>query len=241
MDLVFFECGLVFYGGESGEQENFVIGIFVGCIMFKDIYGESCLVDVFDVKVDMEVVFEVFGVFVKLIFNCLINGWWYSGCLIKVGLGLKKIFGVFGELYLKIIEVMDVKGLVVVFVIYIVEILMFCKFGVMCLVFSVSDLQVVECDFVFVVDSIVEVINFVNVVGGVDKELIEFVWVFDEFIGEKVEVQMGEGKKFIVVIVCFQLFEVILKEKDIEVVFVKIVVKVEKVIGGMLCGQVVFL
>lgn len=125
--------------------------------------------------------------------------WFYFGCYGCICFGLKKILGIFGELYFKVLQEMDIKGLVVVFVIYFEEILLLKNILVSCLVLNVLEFQVVECDFVFVVDVLVEVLILVNVVVGVDKVLIEEVCVFDEFIGGL----LGEGKKLLVIIVWF--------------------------------------
>ena len=236
MDLALFECGPVFHGGEPGEQENIITGILVGRTISKDIHGESRPVDAFDAKADMEAVLEALGAPAKLTYNRGTNGWWHPGRSSKVGLGPKKVLGCFGELHPKAIEAMDVKGPVVAFAIHIAEIPMPRKTGASRPALQLRDLQAVERDFAFVVNSDVEAINLVNAAAGADKELIEAVRVFDEFTGEKAEAQMGAGKKSIAVTVRLQPSEKTLKEKDIEAVSAKIVAKVSKATGGTLRG-----
>ena len=101
---------------------------------------------------------------------------------------------------------------------------------------ALHDLQAVERDFAFVVDSAVEALTLVNAAAGADKALIAGVRVFDEFTGEKAEAQMGAGKKSIAITVRLQPTEKTLKEADIEAVSAKIVEKVSKATGGALRG-----
>ena len=65
-----------------------------------------------------------------------------------------------------------------------------------------------------------------------DKNLIENVRVFDEFIGGS----LGEGKKSLAVTVRLQPTKETLKEADIEAVSARIIEKVAKATGGELRG-----
>ena len=97
-----------------------------------------------------------------------------------------------------------------------------------------SDLQAVERDFAFVIDSTVEALTLVNAAQGADKALIEEVRVFDEFSGEKAEAQMGAGKKSLAITVRLQPRDRTLTEEEISAVSAKIVEKVAKATGGAL-------
>ena len=93
-----------------------------------------------------------------------------------------------------------------------------------------TDLQAVERDFAFVVDSGVEALTLVNAAAGADKALIAEVRVFDEFIGGS----LGEGKKSLAITVRLQPTKVTLKDADIASVSAQIIDKVTKATGGVL-------
>lgn len=147
-------------------------------------------------------------------------------------LGPKKVLGVFGELHPKVLREMDVKGPVVGFTLYPQEIPQPRNTDANRGAMKISDLQVVERDFAFVVDADVEALTLVNAAAGADKALIEDVRVFDEFIGGS----LGEGKKSLALTVRLQPTEKTLKDADIEAVSARIVEKVTKATGGTLRG-----
>jgi phenylalanyl-tRNA synthetase beta chain len=64
--------------------------------------------------------------------------------------------------------------------------------------------------------------------------LIDSVRVFDQFMGDKAEAQMGPGKKSIAVSVRLQPVEKTLTDAEIEAVSDRIVEKVMKATGGTL-------
>jgi phenylalanyl-tRNA synthetase beta chain len=101
---------------------------------------------------------------------------------------------------------------------------------------AISDLQAVERDFAFVVDTGVEALTALNAAQGADKALIESVRLFDQFTGEKAEAQMGPGKKSIALTVRLQPSEKTLTEAEIEAVSAKVIEKVTKATGGTLRG-----
>ncbi|MEM7710480.1 MAG: phenylalanine--tRNA ligase subunit beta, partial [Pseudomonadota bacterium] len=95
-----------------------------------------------------------------------------------------------------------------------------------------SDLQAVERDFAFVVDTDVEAQAVVNAAQGADKTLIAGVRVFDEFVGGS----LGEGRKSLAIAVRLQPTQATLTDKEIEAVSTKVVEKVAKATGGELRG-----
>jgi len=82
----------------------------------------------------------------------------------------------------------------------------------------------------------VEALTAVNAAQGADKVLIDSVRLFDQFIGEKAEAQMGVGKKSIALTVRLQPTTATLTDKEIEAVCAKIIEKVSKATGGSLRG-----
>ncbi|WP_420556796.1 phenylalanine--tRNA ligase subunit beta [Roseovarius sp.] len=232
MDLALFELGHAFHGGEPGEQHVEVSGILVGRTGPKDVHKASRPVDLYDAKADAEAILGALGAPAKVQILRGASDWWHPGRHGMICLGPKKVLGVFGELHPKILREMDVKGPVVGFTLYPQEIPQPRNAGANRGAMKISDLQVVERDFAFVVDADVEALTLVNAAAGADKALIEDVRVFDEFIGGS----LGEGKKSLALTVRLQPTDKTLKDADIEAVSAKIVEKVTKATGGTLRG-----
>ena len=231
-DMALFEVGAAFHGGEPGEQHLQVAGILVGQTGPKDVHGAARAVDLFDAKADVEAILAAIGAPSKV--QILREGreWWHPGRHGRICLGPKKMLAVFGEIHPKVLSAMDVKGPVVGFTIWPEEIPLPRNADASRGAVVLNDLQAVERDFAFVVDSSVEALTLVNAAAGADKALIADVRVFDEFAGGS----LGEGKKSLAVTVRLQPTEATLKEKEIEEVSARIVEKVQKATGGTLRG-----
>ncbi len=236
MDMALFELGAAFQGGEPGEQHLQASGILVGHNAGRDTFGSRRPVDVYDVKSDAEAILSVMGAPAKAQILRTGPGWFHPGRHGVICLGPKKVLGIFGEIHPKVLDAMDVKGPVVGFTLFPEEIPMPRAQSASRGALEISDLQAVERDFAFVVDTGVEAINLANAAAGADKKLIDGVTVFDEFAGPKAEAQMGEGKKSIALSVRLQPKDKTLTEDEIEAVAAKIVEKVSKATGGALRG-----
>ena len=236
MDLALFEVGPAFHGGEPGQQHLQVAGLLVGRTGPKDVHASTRAVDVFDAKADAEALLAAIGAPEKM--QILRDGpaWFHPGRHGVLCLGPKKRLAVFGEIHPGILAKMDVKGPAVAFTIFPADVPEPKAKSASRGALALHDLQAVERDFAFVVDSGVEALTLVNAAAGADKALIAGVRVFDEFTGEKAEAQMGAGKKSIAITVRLQPTEKTLKEADIEAVSAKIVEKVSKATGGALRG-----
>ncbi len=232
MDIALFEVGHAFQGGEPEEQHLQVTGLLVGRTGPKDVHGSVRAVDLFDAKADAEAVLAALAAPAKVQIFREGAPWWHPGRHGRICLGPKKMLGVFGELHPKVLAEMDVKGPAVAFTIFPEEIPQPRKAGATRSALQISDLQAVERDFAFVVDSDVEALTLVNAAAGADKALIEDVRVFDEFIGGA----LGEDKKSLAITVRLQPSEATLKDADIEAVSQKIIEKVTKATGGILRG-----
>ncbi len=232
MDLALFEVGTAFHGGAPEQQQLQVAGILVGRTGPKDVHGASRPVDVFDAKADAEAILSAMGSPAKV--QILRDGpaWFHPGRHGRICLGPKKVLGIFGELHPKILRDLDIKGPAVAFTLFPEEVPLPKNVSASRPAMEISELQAVERDFAFVVDTTVEALTLVNAAAGADKALIEDVRVFDEFIGGS----LGEGKKSLAITVRLQPREATLKDKDIEAVSAKIVEKVTKATGGVLRG-----
>ena len=231
-DMALFEVGTVFDGGESGEEHLQVSGLLIGRTGPKDVHGASRDVDVFDAKADAEAVLAAIGAPAKVQINRGAREWWHPGRHGMICLGPKKVMGVFGEVHPRILAAMNVKGPAMAFTIYPEQIPLPRKSGASRGAMDISDLQAVERDFAFVVDSDVDALALVNAAAGADKALIDGVRVFDEFIGGS----LGEGKKSLAITVRLQPRDGNLKDKDIEALSAKVIEKVTKATGGVLRG-----
>ena len=231
-DMALFEVGTVFDGGEPGEEHLQVSGLLIGRTGPKDVHGASRDVDVFDAKADAEAVLAAIGAPTKVQINRGAPEWWHPGRHGMICLGPKKVMGVFGEVHPRILAAMNVKGPAMAFTIYPEQIPLPRKLGASRGAMDISDLQALERDFAFVVDSDVDALALVNAAAGADKALIDGVRVFDEFIGGS----LGEGKKSLAITVRLQPRDGNLKDKDIEVLSAKVIEKVTKATGGVLRG-----
>ncbi len=231
-DLALFEVGPAFHGGEPGEQHLQVAGLLVGRTGPRDVHGASRPVDLFDAKADVEALLSALGAPAKT--QVLRNGpgWWHPGRHGTICLGPKKRLAVFGEINPRVLSALDVKGPAVAFSVWPAEIPAARRKTTTKPALELRDLQAVDRDFAFVVDSDVEALTLVNAAIGADKALIEGVHVFDEFIGGS----LGEGKKSIAITVRLQPTDKTLKESDIEAVGAKVIEKVQKATGGVLRG-----
>ncbi|MFG6561771.1 phenylalanine--tRNA ligase subunit beta [Sulfitobacter sp. 1A15299] len=231
-DMALFEVGPAFSGGEPGEEQVMVSGLLVGRTGPRDVHGAARAVDVFDVKADAEAVLAAIGAPAKVQILRGADEWWHPGRHGKICLGPKKVLGVFGEVHPRVLAAMDVKGPAMAFTLYPAEVPLPRNSGATRPALQISDLQAVERDFAFVVDADVEALALVNAAKGADKNLIEDVRVFDEFIGGS----LGEGKKSLALTVRLQPSDKTLKDADIEAVGAKVVEKVTKATGGVLRG-----
>ena len=145
-------------------------------------------------------------------------------------LGTKTVLAVFGEIHPKVLKGIDVKGPAVAFTIWPNSIPVPRNKKATRSALDLVDLQAVERDFAFVVDNKVEASDLVIAAAGVDKQLIQDVRVFDEFVGKEI----GSGKKSIALTVRLQPAERTLTDPEIEILSKKVIEKVEKSTGGVL-------
>ncbi|WP_136636451.1 phenylalanine--tRNA ligase subunit beta [Pseudooceanicola onchidii] len=231
-DMALFEIGATWHGGEPEDQGVAIAGLLVGKTAPKDVHGTSRSVDLFDAKADAEAVLAAIGAPAKVQILRTGEAWWHPGRHGVICLGPKKVLGVFGELHPKVLREMDVKGPAVAFTLFPGEVPLPRNTGASRGALHLSDLQPVERDFAFVVDTGVEALTLVNAAAGADKAMIADVRVFDEFIGGA----LGEGKKSIAVTVRIQPQDKTLKDDEIEAISAKVVEKVTKATGGVLRG-----
>ncbi len=235
-DLALFEVGAAFHGGEPGQQHLQAAGLLVGHTGARDPFGARRAVDLYDAKADAEAVLSAIGAPARMMVQRGASDWWHPGRSGRLSLGPKNILATFGEVHPRVLDALGVKGPAVAFTV-LLENIPFPKSKTATRpALKISDLQMVERDFAFVVDADVEALTLVNAARGADKALIEDVAVFDVFAGDKAEAQMGAGKKSVAITVRLQPREKTLTDKEIEAVSGKIIDKVARATGGVLRG-----
>ncbi len=232
-DMALFEVGPAFQGGEPGEQHVQATGLLIGQSAPRDPHGPRRAVDTFDAKADAEAVLAALGAPARVQITRKVPAWFHPGRSGAIGLG-PNIIASFGEVHPKVLAAMGVKGPAVAFTVLIAAVPLPKVRTPTRPALILSDLQAVERDFAFVVDTGVEALTAVNAAIGADKALIESVRIFDQFTGDKAEAQMGPGKKSIALTVRLQPTTATLTEAEIDAVATKIVDKVSKATGGAL-------
>ena len=164
---------------KAGEQHLLVSGLLVGRTGPKDVHGAARAVDVYDVKADAEAILAAIGAPAKVQILRGAREWWHPGRHGRICLGPKKVLAVFGEVHPKILREMGVKGPAMAFTIWPEEVPQPKNTSAAKGALEISDLQAVERDFAFVVDTQVAALDLVNAAAGADKALIADVRVFD--------------------------------------------------------------
>ena len=232
-DMALFEVGPIFTGGEPGDQQLQATGILVGQSGPRDPHSARRGVDVYDAKSDTEAVLAAIGAPARVQISRKTAPWWHPGRSGTMGLG-PNLMATFGEVHPRILAAFGIKGPAVAFTILVANVPLPKMKTPTKQALVLSDLQAVDRDFAFVVDTATDALTAINAALGADKTLIESARIFDQFIGEKAAAQMGAGKKSIALTVRLQPTERTLTEAEIETVSAKIIDKVSKATGGVL-------
>ncbi|SFD90845.1 YtpR family tRNA-binding protein [Roseivivax sediminis] len=207
-------------------------GLRLGASTGRDVHGSARPVDVFDAKADLEAVLAAIGAPARAQILRGAGPWWHPGRHGMIGLGPKKILGVFGDIHPRVLQALGLTGPAVAFTLWPAEVPQPKRVRTERPPLDLPAHPVVERDFAFVVDAGVAAQDLVNAAAGADKALIESVQVFDAFEGGP----LGEGRKSIAVSVRLRPRDAALSEVQIEAAAARIVEKVQKATGGQLRG-----
>jgi len=155
--------------------------------------------------------------------------WYHPGRSGTLALG-PKVLAYFGELHPKVLAAFDLRGPVSAFEMFMDAIPEPKAKSKARAPFSPSQLQPVERDFAFVVDSSVSADAVVKAAKSAERDLIERVDIFDLYEGKNIP----EGKKSLAISVRLQPNDKTLTDEEIEAIAQKIVAAVTKATGGTL-------
>ena len=234
LDLSLFEVGTIFSGKEPGQQSMIATGLLIGNTSPRDPHGDRRVVDVFDVKADMEIILQALGAPKTSKIYRDIPKVWHPGRSGRISLGPKNTLAIFGEVHPRIVKSFELKGSVLAFTILLENIPKRKVNTATRDALNISDFQAVDRDFSFILDDRVEASSVVGAAESIDKALIECVMVFDEFSGVKASQQFGEGKKSLAISVRLQPQGKTLTDKEIEEISSRVITAVRDKTGGEL-------
>ncbi len=215
-DLALFEVGTVFSGTEPGEQAAHASGLLVGNSSVREPHGKVRPVDTFDVKADAEAVLAAINSPRRSRVARTKTNWWHPGRSGDIFLRPGSPLATFGEIHPRVLRNFRIRGTAVAFSVFLDRVPFPRSRSAVRSTLVLSELQPVERDFAFIVDSHVDAASVVNAVRqSPRKDIIESVSLFDEFAGPQAEEQLGTGKKSLAVSVRLQPAGESFKEEEI--------------------------
>ncbi|NRB10699.1 MAG: phenylalanine--tRNA ligase subunit beta [Rickettsiaceae bacterium] len=229
-DLAFFEIGPIFHDVNDERNINSIAAIRIGNLSEKNCHDQSRLVDVFDVKEDLENILQCNGLAIdKCQIDNNVPSYYHptKSAILKLG---KKIIAVFGELHPIILQKFDLDVRVIAFEINVDNLpVSKDKFG-MKPEYIASDYQSIVRDYAFVIDKSMSVGDLLSFIRNVDKQKIKKVSLFDVYTGDKIEAD----KKSVALSVQIQDNHKTLTESDIETINKAIISGIEQKFSGIL-------
>ena len=232
-DLSLFEIGPIFHGNKPGQQKTVLGGLRSGKVSRYNWLENERLVDVFDAKRDaVQSIVEAGFDQNKLYIDDKTPSYYHPGKSGTIYLSKKdnKPVAYFGEIHPHILKKIDVKTEALIGIeIYLDNIKETKKkLNDRKALYKFSDYQKSERDFAFVIDKNFKVQDLVNIISGIDKNLIRSVKVFDVYEGEKIP----NNKKSIALNVTIQSSEKTLKDDDLDKINKLIISTVESKSGA---------
>ena len=235
LDLGIFEIGAEFFGPEPGEQREVAAGLLLGATAPREWSGARRPVDAFDAKGLAEAALAALGAPVaSLQIAREAPDWLHPGRSGALKLGPKTTLAVFGELHPRILEAYGLRGPAMAFSVNLEALPAAPNKTRARPPIEISDLQAVDRDFAFVVESQVEAAVLLRAARGADKALIVEARIFDVFEGPKAEAQLGAGRKSVALTIRLQPKAQTFTDAEIEAVSEKVSKAVAKATGATL-------
>jgi phenylalanyl-tRNA synthetase beta chain len=186
-DLSFFEVGPVFVDPKQGGEIILASGIRLGSDMSKNCHTNTRLLDVFDIKADLEVALNHMGLSIA---SCQFSKtdlqYYHPMRHASLTLG-KNIIANFGQIHPKILKHYDIDFNVCAFELYLGNVpFSKAKFGKRG-EYIQSDFQVTLRDYAFVIPESQAIGEIIAYVKNIDKKMIKSVDLFDIYSGDKLE------------------------------------------------------
>lgn len=229
-EIALMEIGPIFNSCKSDGELVFASAVRCGQYHVKDCHSEARLVDVFDIKSDLENVLNYTGLSIDKCQFCPTELPYYhptKSALIKLG---KNVIAYFGQIHPSILKHFDIDCEIFAFEINIANIpfakAKFAKRDE----FIVSDFQPTFRDYAFVVDLEQPVGEMMTYIKNSNKKIIKSVDLFDIYSGDK----LSSGKKSMAIKVQFQANDRTLNEADLNLLSQEIVTIVYEKFQGKL-------
>lgn len=230
-DLSIFELGPVFNDASFQGEVNMLSGIRSGYVTPKNSHQQSRLVDVFDIKADLAVILDYWGLSFDKCQISLTNlpGYYHPTRSAAVMLGTKLI-AKFGQINPAILKYLGIHSEVSAFELSLANMpSQRLKCGKKT-DFQPCDFQVTLRDYAFVIDHAQPVGPVITYIKNLNKQLIKTVHLFDLYSGDK----LALGKKSITVSVEMQAADRTLTANDLSTLSQLIISKVEQKFGACL-------
>ncbi|WP_341753647.1 phenylalanine--tRNA ligase subunit beta [Candidatus Tisiphia endosymbiont of Dioctria rufipes] len=229
-EIALVEVGPIFNSCTSDGELVFASVVRCGQYHVKDCHSEARLVDVFDIKSDLENVLNYTGLSIDKYQFCPTELPYYhptKSALIKLG---KNVIAYFGQIHPSILKHFDIDCEIFAFEINIANIpfakAKFAKRDE----FIVSDFQPTFRDYAFVVDLEQPVGEMMTYIKNSNKKIIKSVDLFDVYVGDK----LPSSKKSVAIKVQFQADDRTLNEADLNLLSQEIVTIVYEKFQGKL-------
>lgn len=230
-DVALFEVGPVYENDTDSGQHLFAAGVRVGMRSERHWSMAQKPVDVFDAKRDAIAALEAAGAPVaNLQVFAESSRWYHPGRSGTLRLGPKNILASFGELHPAVMKAMDVAGPMIGFEVMLDAIPSPKQKSATKGALILSNLQMVERDFAFLIDRDCPVSELIRAAKGADKTHIADIKVFDVYEGKGVP----EGKRSVAISALFAPGSETFSDKEIEALSAKICAAAEKATGAIL-------
>lgn len=233
-DLSLFEVSGEFFGPNPKEQRTVAAGIRTGNTAKKNWIGEIRAYDIFDVKADaIAAIAAANGPWENLQVTRDAPEYYHPGRSGAMRLG-KNVLAYFGELHPAMTKMLGLKQKVMAFEVFMDNIPE--PRGSQSKArkkLELSNLQAVEKDLAFIVDSSVQAADILAAAKTADRNFITEVRIFDVYEGDK----LPEGKKSVAITLTMQPQEKTFSDTEIETLMNKVTVAVKQKVGGILRDQ----
>ena len=233
-DLSLFEVSNEFFGPNPKEQHTVAAGIRTGNTAKKNWIGEIRPYDVFDVKADaIAAIAAANGPWENIQVTRDAPDYYHPGRSGAMRLG-KNVLAYFGELHPAVTKLLGLKQKIMAFEVFMDNIPE--PRGSQSKArkkLELSNLQAVEKDLAFIVDSSALAADILAAAKTADRNFITEVRIFDVYAGDK----LPEGKKSVAITLTMQPKEKTFSDMEIETLMNKVAVAVKQKVGGILRDQ----